>query len=74
MCFDIGAVAERIRRYNCGIVISEISVQGVLSTIRNLLNERQLIEKLSYNTRNYVPPQVDKHFNEIISIIESGKP
>ena len=35
MCFDIGAPAERVRKYNKGIVIPEISAEAVLKVVQD---------------------------------------
>lgn len=35
MCFDIGAPAERVKKYEKGIIIPEISAEAVLKTVRN---------------------------------------
>lgn len=35
MCFDIGAPAERVKKYEKGIIIPEISAEAVIRTIKN---------------------------------------
>lgn len=42
MCFNIGAPAERVKRYEKGIIIPEISAEAVVKTIR----ENEVIAKL----------------------------
>ena len=41
MCFDIGAPAERVKRYDKGYIIPEISAQAIIDTIeKNLMIEK----------------------------------
>ena len=47
--FNIGAPAERIKRYGCGWVINEMSSSAILSLLEKLLaDKKQLLNKVYY--------------------------
>lgn len=51
MCFDIGAPAERIRKYKQGIVLPEISAEAVLRTIKSDSTIQKLNHKIYRNAK-----------------------
>ncbi len=72
ICFDIGAPAERIKKYNSGIVIDNISTEGLISVFRKILDNPQLIKELSANTINYIPPSLHDHLEKVFSTFNSS--
>lgn len=69
ICFNLGAQAERVNRYNCGIVINDISADGILSAIERILAAPRLVEEFSLNAANYTPATPEEHFGAIVSTI-----
>jgi glycosyltransferase involved in cell wall biosynthesis len=67
ICFNLGAQAERVKRYNCGIVCDEISAQSLLAAIEQLINDPGQVEKFSSNARSYEPPSPERHFGTIVA-------
>jgi len=69
LCFNLGAPAERVRRYDCGLVVDAPYPEGVLEALRRILAEPGQIEVMSQRTRDYVPNSQDQHFSAIEKII-----
>ena len=61
ICFNIGASAERIKKYNSGIILESISTSALLNAFRKILDKPELIDELSHNTHSYVPPTTKEH-------------
>jgi glycosyltransferase involved in cell wall biosynthesis len=70
ICFNIGAHAERVKKYNAGIVIEEISADGLLQAFKDILDRPFLIKELSTNARRYVPPTAGEHFEKILNLLD----
>lgn len=70
ICFNIGAHAERVKRHNAGIVVKEISANGLLCAFKEILAKPPLVKELSANTRRYVPPSFGEHFEKILSLLD----
>jgi glycosyltransferase involved in cell wall biosynthesis len=68
LCFDLGAQAERIRRYNCGWVVGEPYVDGALNVFKEILANPDIVREQSLQSRNYVPPSAEEHFSNIIEM------
>lgn len=68
ICFDMGAPAERIRRHNCGIVVPDISADGLIAAIRQILANPSCIGEFSRNAQSYVPPSEGEHFSKIMEL------
>lgn len=51
MCFDIGAPAERVRRYDQGIIIPEMTPEAILKVIQNDKLVGQCMEKEKRNKK-----------------------
>ncbi len=62
ICYDFGAPAERIRKYECGIVLDDVTTDRLTSAVSRILQEPQTIQTLSRNAQNYHPPSEDDHF------------
>ena len=45
MCFDIGAPAERVKKYEQGTIIPEMSAEAVLDTVKNNKKIQELLRK-----------------------------
>lgn len=69
ICFDLGAPAERVRKYGCGAIVEERSAMGLLNVFREILARPGQIADLSGRTRNYVPVSEERHFGEILHIL-----
>jgi len=69
ICFDLGAQAERVRKYSCGMIVEERSATGLLTVLREILARPGQIADLSRQTRNYVPATVEWHFGEILQLL-----
>lgn len=74
ICFDLGAPANRIRRHNCGLVVSDMSANGLLAAFRQILDHPQWIEEFSRNTGAYNPPTKEKHFAGIPDLCPPRSP
>jgi glycosyl transferase family 1/glycosyl transferase family 2 len=74
ICFNIGAQAARVTRYRCGIVIDDISANGLLTAIEEILRHPALVEGLSRNARDYLPPPAGEHFGALVRIISAHAP
>lgn len=70
ICFNLGAQAERVRKHRCGIVVDDISANGLLAVIERIIRQPGLVEELSRNARDYVPAMPEQHFGALIRIIE----
>lgn len=68
ICFDVGAPAERIKKYNCGVVVSEISAEGLLAAIQQIIANPACIGAFNQNAKSYVPPSEEKHFAGILEL------
>lgn len=69
ICFDLGAPAERIKKFGCGLVIEDISVKGLISAIDKIVQQPQLVGEFSRNTAKYIPKSETEHFGAILSTI-----
>lgn len=72
LCFNLGAQADRVRKYSCGIVMCDISTESVLDAIEQLLQNPRLIEDFSRNAHNYAPTTPDEHFGALIEVIKQS--
>jgi glycosyltransferase involved in cell wall biosynthesis len=70
LCFDLGAQAARIRRYNCGWVAGEPYVDGVLNVFKEILANPDIVREKSLQSRNYIPPSAKEHFSNIVEIFD----
>lgn len=71
ICFDLGAPAERVSKYGCGIIVEERSATGLLTAFQEMLARPGQIAELSSRTRAYVPVSEERHFGEILHILGS---
>lgn len=69
ICFNLGAPADRIKKYQCGIISEKVSVESLLSVIKKIIAQPDLIEELSGNTAKYHPISEQEHATEILDII-----
>lgn len=65
ICFDLGAQAERVRRFNCGVIVADASADALLATFAELLANPERVERLSHNALQYLPPTADEHFADV---------
>jgi hypothetical protein len=70
LCFDLGAQAERIRRYNCGWVAGEPYIDGALNVFKEILANPDIVREKSLQSRNYIPPSAKEHFSNIVEIFD----
>ncbi len=70
ICFNLGAQAERIKKFNCGLVVEDISANALANAIEKLISTPGLIEELAENTKQYVPVKAAVHLIKIMKIIE----
>lgn len=68
ICFDLGAQAERVRRFNCGVIVPEASADALIDTFTSLLTNPEQVEAMSRNALRYLPPTEDEHFAEIFRV------
>jgi len=66
ICFDLGAQAERVKRHNSGLVIQEVSADGVIGAFASLLENPHRVEEMSRNALHYSPPSADDHFAKFL--------
>jgi glycosyltransferase involved in cell wall biosynthesis len=66
VCFDLGAPAERVRTYDCGMVVEDISAEGMIGALKHILDHPDLIEYWSRNTARYSPPTEVEHIDAIL--------
>lgn len=69
LCFNLGAQADRVRKYDAGIVMDSISVGSIISAIEKFLSHPEMIADFSSNARNYEPMTAEMHFGRILEII-----
>jgi len=69
ICFDIGAQAERVKQYQCGMIVDEMSAKGLVKTFRTVLDNPELVEAMSLRTQHYVPKTAEAHFDAITSLL-----
>jgi GT2 family glycosyltransferase/glycosyltransferase involved in cell wall biosynthesis len=69
VCFDLGAQAERVKRYDSGIVVAEVSAEAVLGAFANLVAQPARVAEMSHNALNYSPPSADDHFTQIFRLM-----
>jgi glycosyltransferase involved in cell wall biosynthesis len=73
VCFDLGAPAERVRMYDCGMVVKDVSAAGMLGALKHIVEHPELIEIWSHNTARYSPPTEAEHIRAISRCLsESG--
>ncbi len=70
VCFDLGAPAERVRAYDCGMVVEDVSAEGMLKALEHILDHPELIEQWSRNTAKYVPPTEADHVGAILCCLQ----
>jgi hypothetical protein len=70
VCFDLGAPAERVRASDCGMVVKDISAEGMLEALKYVLDHPDLIEYWSHNTARYCPPTETEHIDAILHCLE----
>jgi len=73
VCFDLGAQAERVRRFGCGWVLTEPNVDWVLIFFQEILDNPHLVREKSLQTQNYLPPSALEHFSCISGVLETSK-
>jgi glycosyltransferase involved in cell wall biosynthesis len=66
VCFNLGAPAERVRTYDCGMVVEDISAEGMIGALKHILDHPGLIEYWSRNTARYSPPTEAEHVDAIL--------
>jgi GT2 family glycosyltransferase len=66
MCFDIGAPADRVREYDCGVVLQSTTVDSILDELESLCANPYKISRLSEHTENYTPPSWNEHLAEAV--------
>ncbi|OPY75949.1 MAG: N-glycosyltransferase [Syntrophorhabdus sp. PtaU1.Bin153] len=69
ICFNIGAQAERVKRYECGIVLEEISASAILKALLDLRDFPARVQELSSMTQKYAPPSKEAHFAYVSKIL-----
>lgn len=69
ICFDIGAQAERVKRYQCGIVLEEVSASAILKALLDLRNFPARVQELSSMTQKYIPPSKEAHFAYVSEVL-----
>lgn len=67
ICFDIGAQAERVRQCGGGILVSDISAEGLKVAIKELLSSPETLRLAAENTRNYIPISEFDSFSSVTS-------
>lgn len=72
VCFDLGAPAERVRAFDCGMVVKDVSAEGMLAALRHILDHPELIRYWSRNTAKYSPPTEAEHMKEILRCLGEG--
>jgi glycosyltransferase involved in cell wall biosynthesis len=70
ICFDLGAQAERVKRYESGLVAENITSGALMDQIAKLILNPVLLTELSRNCRNYAPVTTEKHFNAILDLVK----
>lgn len=69
LCFDVGAQADRIRRYNCGWVVKEPFVENTEKEIRTIIANTDIVSQKSLHARDYVPHVSEKHLSQIYKLL-----
>jgi GT2 family glycosyltransferase/glycosyltransferase involved in cell wall biosynthesis len=72
VCFDLGAPAERVRAFDCGMVVEDVSAEGMLVALKHILEHPDLIKYWSSNTARYVPSTEAEHINAILRCLSDG--
>lgn len=72
VCFDLGAPAERVRTFDCGMVVKDISAEGMLDALKHILDHPDLIQYWSCNTARYSPPTEAEHIDAILRCLGEG--
>jgi GT2 family glycosyltransferase/glycosyltransferase involved in cell wall biosynthesis len=72
VCFDLGAPAERIRAFDCGMVVEDVSAEGMLGALKHVLAHPELIRHWSLNTAKYHPPTEAEHIDAILECLDDG--
>lgn len=70
ICFNLGAQAERVNKFGCGLAVEDISADGLARAIENVLKDPKIIEKMSENTKRYVPVSAAIHLRKVMQFIE----
>jgi glycosyltransferase involved in cell wall biosynthesis len=69
VCFNIGAQAERVRKYNCGIIVNDISVEGLVAALKELLQNPGLIETFSSHASKFVPQSGQEYMERLLKLL-----
>lgn len=72
VCFDLGAPAERVHTFDCGMAVKNISAEGMLDALERILGHPDLIEYWSRNTARYSPPTEAEHIDAILRCLGEG--
>jgi GT2 family glycosyltransferase len=72
VCFDLGAPAERVRTFDCGMVVKDVSAEGMLAALKHILEHPELVEYWSRNTARYRPPTEAEHTDAILRCLREG--
>jgi len=69
ICFDIGASADRVRKYQCGILADSISEDALLKTIKTIIERPEIIGELSENSAKYQPASSQEHLQKMLYLV-----
>jgi len=65
LCFDLGAPAERVKKFKAGIVIDKIDVDSIIKVFNEIIKNPSMLDEFSKNALNYNPPSFSKHLKSI---------
>jgi glycosyltransferase involved in cell wall biosynthesis len=67
MCFDIGAPAERIKKYESGIILKKMNSNEVILKVKEILSNPEVLIEFSKNTKKEKIFTIDDHLNHMQS-------
>jgi glycosyltransferase involved in cell wall biosynthesis len=69
--FSLGAQGERVSNYECGVVVDEVSAEGMIKSIRQIIEHPELIEEMSRRALQYAPVTEEEHFSALCAIVNT---
>jgi GT2 family glycosyltransferase/predicted O-methyltransferase YrrM len=69
MCFNIGAPAERVKRFGAGIVLKKTSPAYIIDALKQVLANPSILEEFSKNSKKYSSASFDNQVQVLARVI-----
>lgn len=73
LCYNLGAVAERVKRYNLGWVVKDKSEESVMKAIEDIANDTNEYNQRIKSINSYIIKSVEEMITSYSDIYETSK-